>query len=349
MDVRIQLPRHPVELRPGTETGVPVELANQTASDIRVRLIVVGSRAGAWSTGGEQVVPLPAGGARSVALTLRPPADTAPAATLLPFTVRVDDADRGASLGHATGLVMLAAPEALQAKLWRTSTGRPAHFTLSLTNPGTDRRTVRVEPRLHPAGGRVSVEPASLDLPAGGSASAHVEVRPPALVVGGSIPYVVTLACRDSAAGPDAAALATVEETGQSPPRVGRAAAAGLTALLVLVAAGAVLFGGWARLTGRESAPDSTTAEVRVRAPYAFVEAFQRGGQGTADAEAALARLTAAGVPVRLVDSTRSPDLADGPDGLMVLVQDGFASAGEAQAFCDRHRAAAPKCRVVPS
>ena len=349
MDVRIQIPRHPVELRPGVETGVPVELSNDSTSDIRVRLSVVGSRAGAWSTGGEQVVTLPAGGTRSVALALRPPADAAPAAALLPFTVRADDADGGAAVGRATGLVMLSAPEVLQVKLWRTSAGRPAHYTLSVTNPGTGRRTVRVEAKLHPAGGRVDVEPARLELPAGGSASAHVEVRAPALVVGGSIPYVVTLSCHDDAGGPDSPALATVDETGQSPARVGRAAAAGLTALLVLLAAGAVLFGGWARLTGRESAPDATTEEVRVRAPYAFVEAFQRGGQGTASAEAALARLNAAGMPVRLVDSTRSPDLADGPDGLMVLLQDGFASAAEAQAYCDKHRALAPRCRVVPS
>lgn len=349
MDVRIEIPRHPVELRPGAETGVPVELTNRSTSDIRVRLSVVGSRAGAWSTGGEQVVTLPAGGTRSVALALRPPADVAPAATLLPFTVQAVDADGGVALGRATGLVLLAPPEVLQVKLWRTSTGRPAHFTLSVTNPGTDRRTIRVEPRLHPAGGRVDIEPVRLDLPAGGSASAHVEARPPALVVGGSIPYVVTLSCHDDTAGPDAPPLATVDETGQSPPRVGRAAAAGLTALLVLLAAGAVLFGGWARLTGQEATPDTAAAEVRVRAPYAFVEAFQRGGQGTANAEAALARLTAAGVPVRLVDSTRSPDLADGPDGLMVLLQDGFASDAAAQAYCDQHRALAPKCRVVPS
>ncbi|MEJ3746710.1 hypothetical protein WEI85_25910 [Actinomycetes bacterium KLBMP 9797] len=347
MAVEIRVPRQPIALRPGEAATVPVELTSASPTDLRVRLSVVGGRAASWAAG-ERTVALPAGGSRTVDLAVQPPADAAPSTALLPFTVRVDDLDGGVPLGRATGLVTLAAPESLRATLHRTSAGRPAHFTLTLRNPGTDRLPVAIAARLHPSGGRVLVRPEAVDVPAGGSATAHVEVRPPALLVGGTIPYAVTLSCRDARAAADAPALATVEEGGQSPPRVGRAVAAALTALLVVVAVAAALLGGWSRLTGRQSAAaEDPDAEVRVRAPYAYVQAFPRGGTGPADADATLARLTAAGIPVRLVDSTRSPDLADGPDGLLVLLQDGFASAGEAQTYCDQHRALAPRCQVV--
>jgi hypothetical protein len=74
----------------------------------------------------------------------------------------------------------------------------------------------------------------------------------------------------------------------------------------------------------------------------------QSGGAGRAAADQELARLTAAGMPVRLVDSTRSDQVADGRDGLFVLLQDGFASVADAEAYCDRFRATAPACNVVP-
>ena len=53
------------------------------------------------------------------------------------------------------------------------------------------------------------------------------------------------------------------------------------------------------------------------------------------------------GMPVRLVDSLGSDVLADEGTGFWVLLQDGFASAQAAQAFCTQWRVVAPKCQVT--
>jgi hypothetical protein len=348
MDVEIRIPPQPVALTPGAAGAVTVELTSLADRDLRVRLSVAASRAGAWAHGEPPTVSVPAGGTQTVEIAVRPPATAAPTAGLLPFTVQADDSDTGTLLGRATGLVSVAAPARLAASLFRTDAGPPARFTFTVRNPG-ERLAVTIAAQVHPPGGRVRISPDTVDLAKGGSAAAHVEVRPPALFMGGSIPYVVSVSCK--AVG-DLEPLVTVEENGQSPPRIGKATAFVVTALLVATAAGALAFGGWERLASRSSSPPAATdaqdsTDVRVRAPYAMVEVFQRTGAGPADADAALGRLTAAGVPVRLVDSTRSPDLADGPGGLLVLLQDGFASPEDAQAYCDRNRTLAPRCQVV--
>ena len=120
--------------------------------------------------------------------------------------------------------------------------------------------------------------------------------------------------------------------------------------LTLLAATGAVLFAGRIDLwPGGGGKSPGTPEQVRVTKPYALVEVFpRREGAGRAEADAALARLTAAGMPVRLVDSTQSPDVADGPGGLFVLLQDGFPSVEQAQAYCNQFRAVAPRCDVVP-
>lgn len=350
MDLDIAVPRHAVDVVPGGQARVPVELTNRSPDDGWVRLSLAPSRAAAWMRLEPATVSLPAGGTEAVEAVVRPPAGTPATPTLLPYTIVAGDLRDGTPLARATGLVTLAAPEQLRATVRatvpRTATGRRVRLTLRLENPGGRRRTVTVRHRLSPAGGRVRVEPATVDLAPGGTATAHVEVRPPALAVGASVPYVVTLSCHDAAADPDAPPLAVVEETGQSPPRLSRAAAVSLTAALVLAAGAAVATGGLT-LPGRGSAP-AASDEIRVRAPYAQIDVFPRGnGDGRASAEAALARLTAAGMPVRLVDSRLSPDLADGQDGLYVLLQDGFAGVDEVSAYCERYRQLAPKCSVV--
>lgn len=349
MEVEIRIPPQPVALTPGATGTVTVELTSLADRDLRVRLSIAASRAGAWAHGEPPTVWVPAGGTETVEIAVQPPATAAPTAGLLPFTVRADDSDTGTPLGRATGLVSVAAPARLAATLFRTDPGPPAHFTLTVRNPG-ERLAVTIAAQVHPPGGRVRISPDTVDLAKGGSAAAHVEVRPPALFMGGSIPYVVSVSCK--AVG-DLEPLVTVEENGQSPPRIGKATAFVVTALLVAIAAGALAFGGWERIADRTSSPPQSAAdaqgstEVRVSTPYAMVEVFQRTGTGPTDADAALGRLTAAGVPVRLVDSTRSPDLADGPGGLLVLLQDGFVSPEDAQAYCDRNRALAPSCQVV--
>ena len=66
-----------------------------------------------------------------------------------------------------------------------------------------------------------------------------------------------------------------------------------------------------------------------------------------AAAEATLAQLTAVGLPVRLVDSKTSDEIADGTNGFWVVLRDGFASAAEADDFCARYQGVTPQCEVV--
>jgi hypothetical protein len=355
MDVRIEIPAEPVDLAPGAQARIPVELTNESTSVASVRLAVAGGRAGAWGSLQPSTVSLAGGAARTVDLVFRRPAGAGSAGagsagTMLPFTVQAVDAD-GTPVGRATGLLALTAPERLRATLHRTATGRPVRLTLGLANRGHDRLAVAITTSLRPQGGTVQIEPATVDIAAGGTASVLVEVRPPALAVGSSIPYALTLSCRDATAGPDAVPLATVSDSGQSPPRLTKLAVAGLLGTLLLAAAGVVQFGGIVDLTGgRGSEPASGTQEaVQVRTPYVLVAVFPRnGGAGRTAADQELARLTAAGMPLRLVDSTQSAEVADGRDGLYVVLQDGFASVAEAEAYCDRFRVAAPACDVVP-
>jgi hypothetical protein len=49
-----------------------------------------------------------------------------------------------------------------------------------------------------------------------------------------------------------------------------------------------------------------------------------------------------------MVDSLSTDLIPDDGGGFWVVVKDGFADAAEAGAYCDRFRAAAPKCRVSP-
>jgi len=50
---------------------------------------------------------------------------------------------------------------------------------------------------------------------------------------------------------------------------------------------------------------------------------------------------------LRLVDSLASDVLSDQDGGFWVLLQDGFRSTADAQAYCVQWRTLAPKCQVT--
>jgi hypothetical protein len=164
------------------------------------------------------------------------------------------------------------------------------------------------------------------------------------------MPYAVVVACRDAAAGSDAEPMTTVEETGKLKPRLGRRPATALVVVVLLLAtAGGVLVGRGVDLPWRGrpglNPPGKTLSPVAR--PYALVDVFPRR-DGLASAQDAYNRLTAAGMPLKMIDSTTSDEVGDGQDGLWVLLSDGFPSVAEATAFCDRYRTIAPKCEVIP-
>jgi hypothetical protein len=68
---------------------------------------------------------------------------------------------------------------------------------------------------------------------------------------------------------------------------------------------------------------------------------------GRGNAERFLARLQAAGVNARIVDSRNSAQLDDGPRGLLVVLRDGFPDRSAAEAECAAHSDIAPGCVVV--
>jgi hypothetical protein len=71
-----------------------------------------------------------------------------------------------------------------------------------------------------------------------------------------------------------------------------------------------------------------------------------KAAQGVA--EGFVAKLQAAGVPARLVDSRTSARVADGQNGLWVALRDGFPTFQAALAECSAHRDLAPECIAFP-
>lgn len=351
MDVEIILPQAPVALVPGVPAQVRVEVRNRSATPLSVRLTVQPNRAGSWARIDAPTLTLAPGDGGTVDVGFHPPADVPPAATVLPFTVRADDPRYGVPVGRATGLVTVTPARRLTAVLSREPARRgTVPFSLSLVNLDTTNLALRLGTRLDPPG-QVTVEPTVVELPPGGTGTARLRVRPRGALIGAQTRYVLTVTCHDIKADEDAPPVATAEEDGLAPPRLGRRPAAVLgTVLLVLLAATAVVFGGRIDLPGRGVAGSTAPPPAPVSRPYALVDVFpQQGGtDGRAAADATLARLAAAGMPVRLVDSTTSDQVADGQGGLWVLLQDGLGTVEATRAYCDRYRAVAPKCDVVP-
>ncbi|HLL64459.1 MAG TPA: fibronectin type III domain-containing protein [Micromonosporaceae bacterium] len=71
-----------------------------------------------------------------------------------------------------------------------------------------------------------------------------------------------------------------------------------------------------------------------------------RAAQG--EAEALVAKLQAAGIQARLIDSRDSKRVADGRSGLWVVIGDGYRDFQSAVAECNAHRDVAPNCYAFP-
>jgi hypothetical protein len=153
------------------------------------------------------------------------------------------------------------------------------------------------------------------------------------------------------------APLATVTHADSARPKLRRPTAT-ITGLLLVAAltAGGVFVSrmdGWSlsdqlsRFTPQGRAGQQ--AEKDIVRPYVMLGVFPRndGPDGKVAAEATRERFNSAGMRVRLIDSTTSAELADGPDGFWVLLRDGFRSLDEARAYCQQYRVVAPNCQVV--
>jgi hypothetical protein len=222
---------------------------------------------------------------------------------------------------------------------------------------------------------RAWAKPSLLDIAAGESGETRITGRPKRALFGAKRPYVLTVRCVDvvdetaSALSRDAelsqvapglvtvtpeqpAPLATVTHAGIAKARLSRSAATIIGLLLVgSLTAGGVLVARMGVLPERFSnftaGLGGSSPKDPVTVPYALVDVFPIGSRPVA--EATRDRLNAAGMNVRVVDSRESGVVYDGPEGLNVLIRDGFNTPEAVKAYCDQYELIAPNCSVVAS
>lgn len=353
MPVELTLPSTPVALAPGVPTRVPVELRNTQPAPLDVRISVARGRASGWASVEPPTATIGAGATATVDVVLQAPPDQPPSASLVPFTVHAEDARSGAPAGFATGLLTVAVPVPVRGQL-TARTGKQHMFDLLLGNDGDYPADVRITAKLDPPAGSASAQPEAARVEAHTSLLAAVRAKPSRPLMGTARQYAVVVTVHDGA-DLDRRPLLTAVATGTRKPRLPNWVAATIAILLALGATAAVAFSGVrVPLPGRNrAAPQQPAAQppaaVQVVRPYAMVDVFPHQGAdgGRASADAQKARFEAAGMPVRLVDSLASDELADDGAGFWVLLKDGFGSPAEAQAFCTQWRTIAPKCFVT--
>lgn len=353
MTLELDLAGTPIALAPGVPTRVPVELHNQGSAPVAVTIAVARGRAAGWATVEPAEVTVDAGGTATVHLVLQPPADQPPSSSLLPFTLHAVGTATGEPAAFATGLLAVALPVPVTGELTATP-GRGHAFDLRLANESAAAAPVRIAVTLDPPVGSVTAEPAAVSLDPGGTRTVAVRARPARPFLGRPKPYFVVVKVTD-AHDPDRPPMVDVTASGTRKPRVA-GWLAGTTAIVLAVGATAAVAFSGVRLPmpgGRRAAPPPATATsaapvatTAVSRPYALIEVFPHRGPdgGRASAEAARTRLADGGMPVRMVDSLTSDVLADEGTGFWVLLQDGFASAEQAQAFCTQWKPIAPRC-----
>lgn len=353
MTLELALAGTPVALAPGVPTRVPVHLHNRGTAPVAVTVAVARGRAAGWAAVEPAGLTVDAGGTATVDVVLQTPADQPPSESLVPFTVHAVQTATGEPAGFATGLLSVALPMPVTGQLTATA-GRAHAFDLRLDNDSDAAAPVRIAVTLDPPVGSVTAEPAAVSLDPGSTRTVAVRARPARPLLGRPKPYFVVVKVTD-AHDPDRPPMVGVTASGTRRPRVAGWLAGTVAILLALGATAAVAFSG-VRLPmpgGRRAAPPpaaatpaAPVATTAVSRPYALIEVFPHRGPdgGRAAAEAARTRLAGGGMPVRMVDSLTSDVLADEGTGFWVLLQDGFASAEQAQAFCTQWKPIAPKC-----
>jgi hypothetical protein len=330
---------------------------NRATRTVGVRVSVARGRAAAWAFLDPADATVEAGATATVELILQPPADQPPSASLVPFTVHATDTATGEPAGFATGLLTVAVPVPVAGDLEKRP-GQPNAFDLRLVNESPAPVPVRIRVELDPPAGSVTAEPAAVRLAPGETRTVAVRAKPARPFMGAPKPYFVVVAV-DDAIDPDLPPLLKTTGTGTRKPRVANWVAGAAAIVLALAATAAVAFSG-VRLPlpgNRRAAPPpaapasaaGAAATTAVSRPYSLVDVFPHRGPdgGRASAEAARTRLADAGMPVRLVDSLASDELADQGAGFWVLLQDGFPTVEAAQAYCTQWKLIAPKCAVT--
>jgi hypothetical protein len=345
-----------VRVARGGERRIPIIVHNPGASEDHYRFEILGDAA-RWGRIEPRYVPGVAGGGRmQVELVLRPPTDAPPGTTR--FAVRcvsLQDAGRcavvegDAVVGASRDVDVVTAAVSARGR-------RSGQYLVQVTNAGTAPTPVRLaasDPR-HELGFALANDRFTLD--GGGTESAYLSVRPrrPKLV-GADVSHPFVLEHHGSSGAVD-----------RMPHRFQQRALLGPLAATVagLLVAGVAAFGGVLAWPSVRGALHGTTAAARTSAAapsarsgppdqtlhgsYVVWQTTLLGDLGSQGApQRMLARLKAVGVPARIVDSTRSPQLSGSAVPALLVVQDGFRDLAAAQAACAAHRDVAPACSAV--
>jgi hypothetical protein len=356
VDVELTLPTAPVSLAPGVPTRVPVQVRNPYAQPVTLRLYVARGRAAGWATVDPPTISLEPGATTTAEVILQTPAQQPPSSSLVPFTVHAEEIAGGEPAGYATALLTVALPIPVTGELITRPGARHA-YDLRLANDTRTPAPIRITASLDPPVGTVTVEPEAVQLEPGAALTAAIRAEPKRALIGTPKQYAVVVKVQD-AYDPERPPYLTEVATGTRKPRVSsRVATIGAVVLALGATAAIALSGVRMPLPGRHKAAGTAAqvpaaapaAAVTVGSPYALIDVFPHRGAdgGQAEAQAAEAKLKAAGMPVRLVDSLSSDALADDGAGFWVLLQDGFATPADAQAYCTQWRSVAPKCAVT--
>lgn len=342
MDVALELPRTPVRLAPGVESRTELTVRNPGSTPVTLRISVGRGRAGDWGRPEPAEVTVAAGDSVLVELVFHAPDTAGPSAGLIPFTVRAEEAS--GEVVTLSGLLTVREPDRVSGTLTPLP-GRRHRYELTLHSHHEVGQRVRISAVLDPPTGTATATPDTVELAAGASVSATVRARPRRPLLGAPTTYATVLTLH----GADEAPLAQLSAEAALKPWLPTRLTAVVSALVLLGGTTAlVLYRTGFAIPGLSARP--ATSAPPFKRPYVLVEVFPHRGAdgGRGAAEAAQQQLRTAGMTVRLVDSLSTDQLDDaGGGGFWVLLQDGFADATQAKAYCDRFRAIAPKCREI--
>ena len=152
MDVELTLPTAPVALAPGVPTRVPVQVRTPYAQPLSLRAYLARGRASGWATVDPAEFELGPGEVAEIGVVLQTPPSQPPSASLVPFTVHVEEAGSGEPAGFATALLTVALPVPVTGALTARG-GRRHAYDLQLTNDTRTPAPLRISATLEPAGG----------------------------------------------------------------------------------------------------------------------------------------------------------------------------------------------------
>jgi hypothetical protein len=345
--------RH-LQVEPGAELRTRLSVkGNGDAQAGRYRLEVLGEAA-RWAQVEPRHVAVPPDGADQVVeVVFRPPHAAATEELRMAFGVRayaVDDRDRAAVVEGE--LLVTAVPDLTASIEPAAAAGRwGAGYRVRFEHSGRVPVALRVVAADTPRALRYAVAPAQVTVAPGHGAQVLVSVRPRApKLLGAPVRHAFTVDHRADTGSSAGRSTAVFEQRAVLPTAV----AATLAVLVVALLVGVALVGSGSRTPAPAAAP--TAGPVPTAAAPDPVQGFlvlygpptpvdDVAGRGLA--ERFLARLRAAGVDARIVDSRDSAQLDDGPRGLLVVLRDGFPDRAAAEVECARHRDVAPRCVAV--